>query len=204
MNLFLTETEEIKFALKDTAANFKTLRGCIKAVKDILQTKPVPYATKKECLNELEVLDKQAILGLRFAARKLIISEIENVVQKANKTSAAFIVHLFRTPDPIEFKLLTEARERCGNLPTILLVQSGKTVAGCARVPEQYLMDGFNSEIWLHQLGDEIRSCINKSHLKDGYSICNLPKFSFKSDKFDLDQAVNQIIKYAEKFLIKK
>lgn len=190
--------DAVSIEIRDDTTDFRLLSNRIKALTVSLQQNLVPYATKEKCMKELEVLDKKARLQTRIADRNVITAEMNYVLQKASETKAPFIVHVFKTSEPIEFYLLWEARKQCKNVPALLIATSGGKFIAAVTVPADCLSEKFDSGIWMQQLGDSVkRNC--KPQLKDNHSICNLRKYKHFSDEFGLDQAVEHATEYARK-----
>lgn len=200
----MAELDAVKKEIKDNTIDFKSLLQRIKALKSTLHQNLVPYTTKAECVKELDVLDKEARLQIRNAVRKFLIAELKCVLQKASETKSPFIVHVFKTSEPVKFKLLCEVRCQCNNVPVLLIATSGDNFIATAKVPASCLNENFDAGIWMQQLGDSVRRSCSRPSLKDNDSVCNLREYKDNFKKFDLDQAVNRATEYARKIFTDK
>lgn len=196
--------DAIRKEINDESTDFRSLLKRIKGLRGAFSKNLVPYATKDDCVKELEVLDKKALLQIRVADRELISTELNSVLQKVNETKAPYIVHIFRPAKPIEFVLLWEARMQCNELPAMLIAVTDSKFIAAVSVPAQYVTENVDAGDWIQQLGDSVSRKCGRPKIKDNCSICNSRSYKYVSHDFDWNEAVDRATKYAEKMFVRK
>ncbi|XP_031619988.1 alanine--tRNA ligase, mitochondrial isoform X2 [Contarinia nasturtii] len=153
---FLNKFELLKSRLNDTNSldESKCIEIDAKELSKELTEQPMPYVIKTKAMTEMKKFVKNIAQSQKDQWRKIITTEMVDILNKRDQNKDTFIIHVLNTKDGLDDSLFDDAEQVCHDFPLILLnVSNNKIIHGRACIPTKYTTNKFNVQHWMQEIG---------------------------------------------------
>lgn len=202
------DVETIKLDLDVGKLQIENMDSRVYRLKSILQQGfqknfTIPYVTKTECLEVLDEINKAIRDVTRETLKEFIEIEMKSVLQEQGTRATPFVVHNLTSSALMEDVKLQKATRLCTDRPILVMCVSGGQLKARACVPESFVTDKFNAQVWLEKVAEIFKASVAPPKGQNATLVCNMKGIKVKTSMVEeqLEEALNQARRFAEENL---